>query len=432
MQGNYQYVLAVHNDKDHLHCHIIFNNTNLYNGLSFTYEHNQGKVSERSWAQLRAISDEICKEHGISVIEPKGKGVSRFERDMQKEGKSWKDKLRSMLREIISYSRSFEDFLKNCADSGIEYVYTPQNKVKLKFRLSSEGQQRFTRADTLGEEFESENIKATIERALIKERIQNRFGKYFASPKTELTPTATAPTKPTDTPPTAPVKTVLTEEEFFALLDDKSEKAAPTPKPTESTPSEKKEDVWASIRGMGKADEIITALEAVGITSYTEFTGFMFNGQHEDDHTDEIADLKEQIKTIETIIAKMKKRDELKPTYKEYKGKSGWAQSRYKKKHSSEIEEYEEAVKYIKEHSTKYTSDSSIPSLEGVQGLLKRMKDRRDEILPEHKAFLAKKQVALQYTRAVRNYRDQQLNKRAAEQSRQRKLDQRRKRDTLE
>ena len=93
LQGNYQYVLAVHNDKQHLHCHIIFNNTNLYNGLSFTYEHNQGKVKDRSWAQLRAISDELCKEHGISVIEPKSKGVSHFERNMQKEGKSWKDKL---------------------------------------------------------------------------------------------------------------------------------------------------------------------------------------------------------------------------------------------------------------------------------------------------------------------------------------------------
>ena len=420
-------MLAVHTDKAHTHCHIIFNNTNLYNGLNFTYERNQGKVSERAWAQLRAISDELCKEHGISVIEPKDKGVSHFERDMQKEGKSWKDKLRSMLREIISYSKSFEDFLKNCTASGIEYVYTPQNKVKLKFKLSGEGQQRFTRADTLGEKFEPESIKATIERTLIKERIQNRFGKYFASPKTEPTSPATAAPKPT-----APDKTVLTEDEFFALLDEKSEKAAPTTKPTESKPPEKKEDVWASIRGMGKADEIIAALESVGITSYNKFTSFMFNGQHEDDHTDELANLKAQIKTVETIIAKMKKRDELKPTYKEYTSKSGWAQSRFKKKNADKIEEYEEAVRYIKEHSTKYTSDGSIPSLEGVQGLLKRMKDRRDEILPEHKAFLAKKQVAMQYTRAVRSYRDQQFNKRAAEQSRQRKLDQRRKRDTLE
>jgi len=68
LKGNYQYVFAVHTDKNHLHCHIIFNNTNLYNGLSFTTEENQGKVSKRSWAKLRVISDEICQEHGLSVI----------------------------------------------------------------------------------------------------------------------------------------------------------------------------------------------------------------------------------------------------------------------------------------------------------------------------------------------------------------------------
>ena len=147
LKGDYQYVIAVHNDKDHLHCHIIFNNTNLYNGLSFTMEHNQSRKSERAWAELRQVSDKICGEHGISVIEPIGKGVSHYENDIQKEGKSWKDKLRNMLREIIAYSRNFDDFLKNCTDSGIEYVYTPQNKIKLKFKLSGEGQQRFTRAD---------------------------------------------------------------------------------------------------------------------------------------------------------------------------------------------------------------------------------------------------------------------------------------------
>lgn len=97
LQGNYQYVLAVHTDKDHIHCHIIFNNTNLYNGLSFTTEHNQGKVKERAWAKLREISDRICEEHGLSVIEPKGKGISHFEHDMKLQGKSWKDKLLSLI-----------------------------------------------------------------------------------------------------------------------------------------------------------------------------------------------------------------------------------------------------------------------------------------------------------------------------------------------
>ena len=53
LKGDYQYVIAVHNDKDHLHCHIIFNNTNLYNGLSFTTE------------QIRA---ESLKERGQSCV----------------------------------------------------------------------------------------------------------------------------------------------------------------------------------------------------------------------------------------------------------------------------------------------------------------------------------------------------------------------------
>ena len=171
LKGDYQYVIAVHHDKSHLHCHIIFNNTNLYNGLSFTTEHNQGRKSERAWAELREISDEICAEHGISVIsEPeKGHGVSHFERNMQKEGKSWKDKLRVRIAEVMLYSRDFKDFLEKCSECSIEYVYKPSNKVKLKFRLSGDGQQKFTRADTLGADFTPERIAEQI--AEIQEKL---------------------------------------------------------------------------------------------------------------------------------------------------------------------------------------------------------------------------------------------------------------------
>ena len=79
-------MLAVHTDKEHIHSHIIFNNTNLYSGLSFTTEHNQGKVKERAWAKLRQISDDICEKHGLSVIkEPeKGQGISHFEHEREK------------------------------------------------------------------------------------------------------------------------------------------------------------------------------------------------------------------------------------------------------------------------------------------------------------------------------------------------------------
>ena len=145
----------------------------MYNGLSFTTEHNQGRKSERAWAELRQISDEICAEHGISVIEPIGKGVSHYENEMQKEGKSWKEKLRVRIAEVMLYSRDFADFLRNCTASGIEYVYTPKNKYKLKFKLSGDGQQRFTRAETLGDGFTVESITEQI--AEIQESCQRRM-----------------------------------------------------------------------------------------------------------------------------------------------------------------------------------------------------------------------------------------------------------------
>ena len=432
LKGDYQYVIAVHHDKSHLHCHIIFNNTNLYNGLSFTTEHNQGRKSERAWAELREISDEICKEHGLSLIDPIDKGVSHYENEMKKEGKSWKDKLRSMLRAIISYSKSFEDFLKNCTDSGIEYVYTPQNKVKLKFKLSGEGQQRFTRADTLGDEFEPESIKATIERALIKERIQNRFGKYFASPKTEPTPPATAPTKPTDTPPTAPVKTVLTEEEFLALLDDKSEKAAPTPNPTESKPPEKKEDMWAAIRGMRDSDKMIADLEAGGITSLDDLRGFFWNFQHPDDHTDELAVLDKKIRSIDKLIKMMKQRSDNSAKYKEYQQCSSFSQKRFRKKNAAAIDSYEQTDKYIKEHIKNYLVDGKAPKRSDLEQMLIKLKMEYNALVPEHNSFLRRKTAASQYTRQVRNYLQSKGQQERDKQYQERKRTQQKEKDTLE
>ena len=465
-------MLAVHNDKQHLHCHIIFNNTNLYNGLSFTYEHNQGKVKDRSWAQLRAISDELCKEHGISVIEPKSKGVSHFERDMQKEGKSWKDKLRVRIAEVMLYSRDFKDFLEKCSECGIEYVYKPSNKVKLKFRLPGDGQQKFTRADTLGADYTAERIAEQI--AEIQEKLSAanvtpdmliELPKPVAVPKPEPKPTqtVTAPTKPkqsaepetiTETSETAKRKAAAEQvEKFFAArrarrqaqldmlnasaskpVEPKSEPSAPTPQPTptESKAPEKKEDPWKAIRGMGRANEIIADLEAGGVMSFSELSGFFFNTPHSDDHTTELADLKKKFTAIDTLIAKMKHRDELEPVYKEYQGKSGWSQSRFKKKNAATIEDYEATVKYIKEHIKRYAVDGKQPTMLDLLEKSNKLKSKWNRLNVEHTAFLTKRETAKKYVRQVRQYINEQQMKREREKYRQKKLTQQRKKDTLE
>ncbi|MDE6834638.1 MAG: relaxase/mobilization nuclease domain-containing protein [Ruminococcus sp.] len=283
MKGEYQYVLAVHTDHEHIHCHIILNNINLYTNRSFETEENQGKKSERAWAKLRSISDEICREHGLSVIEEpqKNTGISHFEHDMQKEGKSWKDKLRAKIAEIAYYSQNLDDFFRNCTDSGIEYVYKPNNKYKLKFRM--QGQERFTRAETLGEEYTAERISEQIEQI---QKLHTRIHNITEIP--------------------------------------------------EIKPIEKKEDKWANIRGMQNADVIIAELESAGVESLNVLKSFMWNVHHDDDHTDELASLQKKIKAVDGLIAKIKHLDEIAQVYKEYKGLKGFRQSRFRKKNAAQ------------------------------------------------------------------------------------------------
>lgn len=471
LKGDYQYVIAVHHDKSHLHCHVIFNNTNLYNGLSFTTEHNQGRKSERAWAELREISDEICAEHGISVIpEPeKGHGVSHFERDMQKEGKSWKDKLRVRIAEVMLYSRDFKDFLEKCSECGIEYVYKPSNKVKLKFRLSGDGQQKFTRADTLGADYTVERIAEQIAEIQEKLSAANVTPDMLIEPpkpvvsKIEPTQTVTVQTKLkqsaepetiTETSETAKRKAAAEQvEKFFAAqrarrqaqldmlnataakpTEPKPEPSAPTPQPTptESKAPEKKIDEWATIRGMRNSDKIIAELEAVGIMSLSEFGGFMHNIHSPEDHTDEVAELKAQYTAIDKLLAMMKQRSDNSATYKEYQERSAFTQKHFRKKNAAAIDAYEEADKYITEHIKAYYVDGKAPKRSELAALSKQLKDKRKAIMPEHKAYLLKHETAMRYTRQVRQYLNEQYMKSERERSRQRTQAKHRNKNTLE
>ena len=465
LKGDYQYVIAVHHDKSHLHCHIIFNNTNLYNGLSFTTEHNQGRKSERAWAELREISDEICAEHGISVIEPIGKGVSHYENEMQKEGKSWKEKLRVRIAEVMLYSRDFADFLRNCTASGIEYVYTPQNKYKLKFKLSGDGQQRFTRADTLGADFTPERITEQIAeiqeklsaanvthdmlieppkpvvpkpepkptppkpaepvqgRRLITEELLARVREQKASQATQ--PTATTPKPDTD-------RTVITAEEFLAPLYDKPETSQPAPEPTENKAPEKKEDPWAEIRGMRDSDEMIADLEAGGITSLDDLRGFFWNFKHPDDHTDELAKLRAKIEPIDKLIAMMEQHSQNYAIYKEYQERSAFTQKHFRKKNAAAIDAFQEADKYIAEHIKPYYIKGKPPKLSDLQAKSTKLKEKYNALVPEHNAFVTKRDTAKKYTRQVRRYIEAKEQQERNRQYQEKKRTQQRRKDTLE
>ena len=184
-QGKYKYVLATHTDKEHIHNHIIFCKTNMENYKTF------GTLMDTkcnpAWKKIRQISDEICKEMGLSVVAygEIGKGVSHYEWEKQQQGLSWKAKLRYELDCIIQRSDTFEDFLEKCRLNGIEAVYKPEKTISLKFRM--QGQQRFARAKTLGYYYLPENIRRRIKQfkshrkmILDRSKFDNRGLQYWA------------------------------------------------------------------------------------------------------------------------------------------------------------------------------------------------------------------------------------------------------------
>ncbi|MBR5361154.1 MAG: relaxase/mobilization nuclease domain-containing protein, partial [Lachnospiraceae bacterium] len=63
-KGQHAFIVATHTDKAHIHNHIVYNSTNLSGNRKFRNFFLSSFV-------IQKISDELCLEHGLSVIKPK-------------------------------------------------------------------------------------------------------------------------------------------------------------------------------------------------------------------------------------------------------------------------------------------------------------------------------------------------------------------------
>lgn len=150
---NHQFVIATHVDKAHIHNHIIFNSTNLDSEKKF-------KDEWRSAKDVRKISDRLCLENDLSVVEPKNeRGQHYKEWEENQKGKSWKQQIKDILDEAIEKSKDYDEFLMIIKSKGIE-VKTGKH---IAFKLENLGQQRFTRGKTLGSDYTEEQLKSRIE-----------------------------------------------------------------------------------------------------------------------------------------------------------------------------------------------------------------------------------------------------------------------------
>ena len=151
LAGKYEYVLTTHIDKDHVHNHLIFN------AVDFV-DHHAYKSYKKIYYDMREASDRLCKENGLSVIPPsQGKGMSYKEYTEAKRGTSWKQKLKQTIDRNIIMAKDYDEFLKLMQDAGYEI------KTGKYISFRAEGQERFTRAKTIGENYSEERIKERIQ-----------------------------------------------------------------------------------------------------------------------------------------------------------------------------------------------------------------------------------------------------------------------------
>ena len=148
----YEYIITTHVDRNHIHNHIIFNQTSFVDYKKF-------RSNKQIVRRMRALSDEICKEHGLNVIEkPQGAFHSYYEWQKRREDKSYKKKLEAAIDKCINWSNTYDQFLQNMKMFGYEIKLGKY----IAFRASD--QERFTRAKTLGPDYTEERIRERIEK----------------------------------------------------------------------------------------------------------------------------------------------------------------------------------------------------------------------------------------------------------------------------
>ena len=150
----YQAVIGIHTDREHIHAHIAFNSINQLTGEKY---HSNARSY---YQQIRAISDRLCREHGLSVIVQgaPARSVSYIEWLRQSKGQpTFRSMLEADLRDAIRDANDLGHFFLLMEHKGYEI----HHGGRLGFRLR--GQDRFQYPGRRDPLFTEDGIRAAIQ-----------------------------------------------------------------------------------------------------------------------------------------------------------------------------------------------------------------------------------------------------------------------------
>lgn len=138
--GRFEYVVATHLDKEHIHNHIIFNSTSFCDFKKFR------SAPFRTIRIVNAISDRLCAEHNLSLstLHKQQTIGFRYRPQQWEKHSSWRKEIRKRLRFVLETAESYEDFKEAAAALGVTVDDSGKHII---YRM--DGQQRPVRDETL-------------------------------------------------------------------------------------------------------------------------------------------------------------------------------------------------------------------------------------------------------------------------------------------
>ena len=154
LADQYEVTVSTHLDRKHLHNHVVFNSVSFVNGKMYRDD------LQHYYDGIRKQSDALCREYGLSIIDPERKGKAYNEWQAEQEGQpTMRGMIRADVDAALQTAISWETFVGNLHQQG--YLIKYGSKVKyatIKHKTGSKA----IRLKSLGEAYSEPNIRKRI------------------------------------------------------------------------------------------------------------------------------------------------------------------------------------------------------------------------------------------------------------------------------
>ena len=161
----FEVVVATHCNTGHYHNHFVINSVSLEDGRKF---YN----SPADYARMREVSDRLCREYAISVIEnPRGRTKDYTEWQAEHDGSpTFRGTIRADIDRAILASTTERGFFQVLAKMGYQFKIRGKSGAPLKYpALKPPGAKGYFRFHKLGDDYALEQIRNRILRNIQKQ-----------------------------------------------------------------------------------------------------------------------------------------------------------------------------------------------------------------------------------------------------------------------